>query len=905
MTVRAYRTQPFQTTHENRIYDELLKALNDAWGNSEELVILIGNFYCQNSEIDAAILKRNSISVIDFKDYEGNISFSENGSWFADGTEIRGGNKGNPYLQIRDNKFALLNFLKGIDALPSRRQPNLGHISGIVLFHRPIKFDRNQLPRAIAPWFHIVDFDHIIECLAQITSREIDLSVADLEELAVAFSISEYVPIGTQRRISKQTAKSDKEIDSELPPSLQSVMIKIVEFITSPERIFVISGMIGTGIERLYKTIANEAVKHGRNNLVLAPNRRIASRYPVNADSIYTHIYSISSKIEKGLIVHSIAENHDSANQIYVVGDCHLISDSQFETDVERYGTGQLLTDFIHFVDLDASQRQVIFIGDRFQMTRGKTEETALSIERLSAISNFNAKSAKVEFLLPGVEGDPFISNCIAIANSIEENVFNQLTISLNDSRRIKTPTEESEKMEILRDIFDGLPETAKYIAYTHAEVNHINNLIRNNIFKRGNEMCAGDIVHVHNGFFVAKEGGAERPTYVPNDSFAEVLSVDENVENLIQPLKGRDQPVTVPLFKVRVRLLTEKKEVEFFCLKNYIYAEKPDLGSEILLALQVHAESRFREEQKKNKELDDLIGVDDSQEAKITEKAETDTLKTRFFRNDPFLNAARLRFGYALTLHRAQGDHFDTVIANLDTGIGQTSETYFRWLYTLFTIPQNKLVLLNVPTISLFSKAKWDGSKARFDPVKTREIIRFDQSPENNTDTILPFEIKDKSLQNLFFHVVGILRPLRIEVNSLNHKPYQEVYGFVRNANASCTLRLYYNKKYQVTRIETAISNPPEFADEIRQAVTPSIRLDTKFQEMIFEQVEAKLKQYNLSISSVEHYAYQEVYYVTAESGDVKLQIYYDGDGFVTRFVPTNFSDRAVVDILRSALGF
>jgi hypothetical protein len=57
-------------------------------------------------------LKQDSISVIDFKDYEGKVAFSENGKWYADDVEIRGGNKRNPYLQIRDNKFALLDFLK-------------------------------------------------------------------------------------------------------------------------------------------------------------------------------------------------------------------------------------------------------------------------------------------------------------------------------------------------------------------------------------------------------------------------------------------------------------------------------------------------------------------------------------------------------------------------------------------------------------------------------------------------------------------------------------------------------------------------------------------------------------------------------------------------------------------------
>ncbi len=48
-------------------------------------MVLLGNLYYQGSEIDAAVLKGDSISVLDFKDYEGKVSFSENawcgGTW--------------------------------------------------------------------------------------------------------------------------------------------------------------------------------------------------------------------------------------------------------------------------------------------------------------------------------------------------------------------------------------------------------------------------------------------------------------------------------------------------------------------------------------------------------------------------------------------------------------------------------------------------------------------------------------------------------------------------------------------------------------------------------------------------------------------------------------------------------
>ncbi len=89
-----------------------------------------------------------------------------------------------------------------------------------------------------------------------------------------------------------------------------------------------------------------------------------------------------------------------------------------------------------------------------------------------------------------------------------------------------------------------------------------------------------------------------------------------------------------------------------------------------------------------------------------------------QFLRNDPYLNAARIRFGYALTLHRAQGQHFSTVIANLDTGQRQTNEAYFRWLYILFAVVVDRLVLTDVPQITPLSKVTWEGSRGKIEAI-------------------------------------------------------------------------------------------------------------------------------------------------------------------------------------------
>jgi hypothetical protein len=513
------------------------------------------------------------------------------------------------------------------------------------------------------------------------------------------------------------------------------------------------------------------------------------------------------------------------------------------------------------------------------------------------------ADIVSLRFLLTGEDDDPFIGNCLTIASRMQDGIFNQLSIATDGSRCVEATMEQSERLEMLRDVFANSPKTTKFIAFSHAKVNWANELVRRTVFGRQGALSTGDIVHIHNSFFVIDEGGMDRPVYVPNDSFAEVVAVDDTIKPLVQPLKGRDKPIVVPLLRVRARLPQEAKEVEFLCLKNYLYAEKPELDTETLLVLRISAESRYREHRRGVKEEAAFSGGSDNRETGEAHEPDSSEFPAAFLRTDPFLNAARLRFGYALTLHRAQGQRFSTVIANLDTGQGQNSEAYFRWLYTLFTAPQNRLILFNVPTITPFSKAEWDDSRARLDSIRSRDLIAFDPATEESTDVSLPFPIEETPLRNLYHYVLEALGPLDIRVVSLEHNAYQEVYGFEGRGSASCSLRLLYNRRFRVTRIEVVVSQPTGFADQVSQALTANVRFGTKFQKILFELLEAKLKRNNMSITGIEHHAYQEVYYIQSETGDVKLQVHYDGDRFVTRFAPVGYSDRKAVEALRSAL--
>lgn len=889
MTIQSYRTQPYTTTHENRIFDALLGKLEEIWGSSKELILLLGNFHCQGSEIDAAIFKKDSITVIDFKDYGGTITFSENGKWFADKVEIKAGSKPNPYIQIRDNKFALLEKLERIN-FSSGNKPNFGHISGLALFHKPIIFEESQLPPKLERWFHVVDFDHVIERLSQITSRGISLSNQDLEHIAKILSVPEYQPVESRTKVVSYLTKVVDTNSRELPEHFKDVLPKIENFLESSERILIISGMIGAGLKQLIEHIRDKALEKSPSYSVLAPNRRLASHYPVETDSIYTHIYSRNPKLDNEKFVYALTDNKDTEKQLYIIGDAHLISDSKFETDDSRYGSGQILTDILSFINLKESERKIIFLGDPFQITRGKTDESALCKERLHSITGFHVNEVFLDYIIPEKENDLFVCNCLKLADSINQNVFNQMSIVTDDTKIIEVSSEKKSEYQLIEDVFLRDSISTKFIAFSNSEVNQFNSWLRQNIFKRSNSISSGDIVHIHNSCSVENNDDFERPN-ISNDSFAEVIEVNENVEPLVQYLKGRENPIVIHFLRLKVKLLETQKEVSILCLKNYLYADKPELDKDFFLALFVSAKARF-DTKLKNGEFGNI------------DESNYRFELSKFLRNDPYFNAARLRFGYALTLHRAQGQQFKTVFANMDIDLGKTSEFYFRWVYTLLSIPQEKIILSNITKITPLYKASWNITQSILDSVRSSNLIGFDPNLAVDNQTVFEFPISDPSLKSLYLHITENIKLDGIKVSSYKHNNYQEIYGFEDLLNkAHCSLRLHYNGRYQVTKIDTIKSETIEFASIVRSLITSSVRLETDFQKQVYNLIKEKLATQNVLIQSIEHHNFQEIYYLKLGDDHLKLKINYDGDGFITKVAPLGYTNIKIVEAVHLAL--
>ena len=171
-------------THEHVQIQELTKVLQQWSEEKNNSIHLLTNFYIRGEEIDAAIILSNNVIVVDLKSGSGNITGGENGDWLCSQSEdqqfIINENRKNPYLQARDKRYAVINYLEGrkseIFSAQKADQMDFYHTSSLIVFDGKVEWNKEQLPVKVLPWFDVLSIDSIPEKFDSIRSTAISLN---------------------------------------------------------------------------------------------------------------------------------------------------------------------------------------------------------------------------------------------------------------------------------------------------------------------------------------------------------------------------------------------------------------------------------------------------------------------------------------------------------------------------------------------------------------------------------------------------------------------------------------------------------------------------------------------------------------------------------------------------------
>jgi len=189
VTVEFYIQNPPQYTHEREALVVLAKAMQRAFGGSNQFYLLAANVQLWRAQADALVLAPHAIALIELKACADPVYGRVRGSWrTVPGSEtIRGGSYENPYQQIINERKTLIKyldhnrrrFLAGDQA--REMDGRWGHVSAAIVFvpHLHPNSDIVMPPESRA-WLKVIGLNEAPEFLYARFSPNLDLRPQEL-----------------------------------------------------------------------------------------------------------------------------------------------------------------------------------------------------------------------------------------------------------------------------------------------------------------------------------------------------------------------------------------------------------------------------------------------------------------------------------------------------------------------------------------------------------------------------------------------------------------------------------------------------------------------------------------------------------------------------------------------------
>lgn len=448
------------------------------------------------------------------------------------------------------------------------------------------------------------------------------------------------------------------------PTSEQSVVLtEIGKFLFSgnTESLFLLKGYAGTGKSSLIGALVKTMGEFKQKTVLMAPTGRAAKVFAgysnCPAQTIHKKIYRQQrfSHEPSGFLP---ADNLHK-DTLFIVDEASMISNDGIDSFM--FGSGKLLDDLIQYV-YSGENCRLLLIGDSAQLPPvGQDYSPALQPSVLRGFG-LEVYEATMSQIVRQAEGSGVLFNATQIRNALNENhtdVFPKLRFT-GFTDIIKVSGEDLiDEINLCYDK-DGIEDTM-IITRSNKRSNIYNSGVRNRILYREEELSTGDMLMItKNNYYWTEK--IEQVDFLANGELVEVLRVRKTTE--LYGFRFCDVLVKHPDYDI---------ELEIKILLDTLYSDvsglSKDKGDELFFNI-----------------LEDY--------ADITTKSG----KMKKLKSDPYYNAVQVKYGYAVTCHKAQGGEWKNVFLD----IGYVSEEYlgvnfYRWLYTAFTRASQRLYLVNL----------------------------------------------------------------------------------------------------------------------------------------------------------------------------------------------------------------
>lgn len=451
----------------------------------------------------------------------------------------------------------------------------------------------------------------------------------------------------------------------------QYALKQMVEFMydNDPHSIFILKGYAGTGKTSLLSAIVKAFRELKQRFILMAPTGRAAKNFSLLANypayTIHKRIYR-----EEAFGNESFVINHNlTPRTLFIVDEASMIYNKG--TGNSMFGTGRLLNDLLGYV-YSAQGCKLIFSGDSAQLPPvGEEESPALSLSQLQKYG-FKVWTAELTQVVRQKESSGILYNATKLRQIIASEDFFELPkfdLHFKDISRLPG----NELVETLESCYrnEGAEDTI-IVCRSNKRANIYNNGVRNQILEREEELNAGDRVQiVKNNYYWPEKNQCKEIKFIANGDMAVVRRI-RNTRDLYGFRFG-DATLVFPDYN--------NCELDVTILLDTLQSDAPALTKE--------QNERFY-----NAVFEDYSDVPEKKE------------RIKSLKEDIYYNALQIKYGYAVTCHKAQGGQWSNVF--VDQGYitdEMVTPDYFRWLYTAITRSSHKLYLVNWPEEQIYQK--------------------------------------------------------------------------------------------------------------------------------------------------------------------------------------------------------
>ena len=574
-----------------------------------------------------------------------------------------------------------------------------------------------------------------------------------------------------------------------LTPSQQDAFEKIKNFFSSENYndVFVLKGYAGTGKTHLIKHITQYL--DGKKMLyeLLAPTGRAAKvlrdrmgKGKTIHSLIYDHdlICKKNGNVIRALDAYNIDEEADKDDKstnsyqwvfpvieqvqnfnIMIIDESSMVSNVKTENEYLTFGSGVLLADLFLFAKVGGIKK-IIFVGDPAQLPPvGDAHSCALDVDYLSSHGH-QVESVELTEVVRQEDNNGILVEATKMRTLLALPRVSRHSLSLEADGKDVTALPAEKLPFTFTDEFP-VPDVGNGITvcFSNRRCFEVNKAIRSILFPGKDTVQVGDVVIINNNNYISY--GIE----IYNGDMALVTRVGEVELHRNVPVTIKKEKRHIDLAFRGIDLYFSKEDTTITCIvfDDLLHSGDPDWSVWQMRAVYIDFILRHK----------DL-------------KPGTSLFKNAL-RYDPYFNAMKVKFGYAVTCHKSQGGEWDTVFVDYAGRCG-LSDDHLRWCYTATTRAKKRLFAINAPHITSFERLTFNA------------ISQFGKAPKNfwqDDDTLATTYHPSTDLIGVRLKHLGIEEALKktdFKLQNVATCNWLDKFDFVSSAGELVHIEVYYD---------------------------------------------------------------------------------------------------------------